>query len=66
MMDIFGHWICYCIGVFLIFIMDILLLFKGIGAIAENNKAIVISKLIQVFISYILLKMGRRPFRNII
>ena len=52
-------WICYCIGVFFNLYYGYFTSFlKGIGAIAENNKAIVISKLIQVFISYILLKMG--------
>lgn len=51
-------WFIYSLGVFLNLYYGYFTSFlKGVGAIAENNKAIVISKVLQIICSYILLKL---------
>ncbi len=52
-------WIIYSLGVFLNLYYGYFTSFlKGVGAIAENNKAIVISKILQIMSSYIFLNLN--------
>lgn len=56
---IVGAWIIYCLGIFMnLYFGYYATMLRGVGAIAQLNLSIIISRLVQLLISVIMLKMG--------